>query len=61
MIGARRELGGTLPGQPGHRPRDLFRLVGLDACQAIGEAFPVPAAGVSAPFPEQKEQKEQKG
>src|ERR1700744_4073794 len=48
MIGALRELGGTLPGEPGRSPRALFELVGLTDWHAIADAFPVPAAAPPA-------------
>ena len=44
MIGALQQLGGTHPGETGRSPRALFELVGLTQWQAIGDAFPVPAA-----------------
>jgi 2-methylisocitrate lyase-like PEP mutase family enzyme len=48
MIAALRELGGTLPGEPGRSPKALFEMVGLADWQAIGDAFPVPAAAPPA-------------
>jgi 2-methylisocitrate lyase-like PEP mutase family enzyme len=49
MIAALEQLGGTSPGSVGRSPRALFELVGLADWQTIGDAFPVPPAGVTPP------------
>jgi 2-methylisocitrate lyase-like PEP mutase family enzyme len=39
MVAALEQLGGHRPGEIGRSPRDLFKLVGLDEWQALGDAF----------------------
>ncbi|HEX4256342.1 MAG TPA: hypothetical protein VH089_14700, partial [Streptosporangiaceae bacterium] len=39
MIAALEQLGGHRPGETGRSPQALFKLVGLDDWQALGDAF----------------------